>query len=426
MNKEDISAGKISKCIVNGTDITRLVTALEYFESIYSPTASCNITISDASGFHQKANLKGNEDVEIDFGNRNGSNIKMKFKTWKVTERTRVKENQDMYVLVCCSQEFITQNEKAIEKAYKNQKVSDMMKKFHEEYVKGTKTIKKDLVTNEETKGNMNYTGTGLSPIPVIRWAAKEGYSAKAKASNYLYWQDRDGYHFKTVDSMLQGKSGDTLNYAHQNVPQNSSPDKTIIAFHQQSDFDSLDSSFSGADSDHWYLWDPLTGKTAGGSKRSGSGSVNHTGKDTITPDKIETKRGEVFRMIVAPGYTAKDSKFIQSRSKTDIETKRTLPEHGANSSAALQLDNLIMNIRVPGNTKYKPGIKVKLNIPANQEEGTIDRRSGDYLITSVRHVIFRDDKDLKYDCVLECKSDAHSKKSSGKSGVNASGGVLV
>ena len=76
------------------------------------------------------------------------------------------------------------------------------------------------------------------------------------------------------------------------------------------------------------------------------------------------------------------------------------------------------MNIRVPGNIKYKAGIKLKLNIPANQEEGTLDRRSGDFLVTAVRHVIYKEDKDTKYECILECKSDSHSKKSSGNSGV--------
>jgi hypothetical protein len=67
--------------------------------------------------------------------------------------------------------------------------------------------------------------------------------------------------------------------------------------------------------------------------------------------------------------------------------------------------------IVVPGNTEYKPGIKVKLNIPANQEEGELDNRSGSFLITSVRHVLYKDDKDMKYECVLECKSDSQSKE---------------
>ena len=89
----------------------------------------------------------------------------------------------------------------------------------------------------------------------------------------------------------------------------------------------------------------------------------------------------------------------------------------GAQSSAAIQLDNLVMNVRVPGDSKYKPGVKVKLSIPANQEEGTLDKRSGDYLITSVRHVTYRDDKDFKYDVILECKSDSQNKNSAAGAG---------
>ena len=159
------------------------------------------------------------------------------------------------------------------------------------------------------------------------------------------------------------------------------------------------------------------TGKVAGGSKRSGPGDTTHTGKDVMT-NKQSSARGERFNFIIAPGATK--SKTRDARDPKIAETKRTLQEHGANSSAAVQLDNLVMNLRVPGNSNFKPGIKLKLSIPANQEEGSLDKRSGDYLLTSVRHIMYRDDKDFKYECVIECKSDSHSKSSpSGTGGVS-------
>ena len=72
------------------------------------------------------------------------------------------------------------------------------------------------------------------------------------------------------------------------------------------------------------------------------------------------------------------------------------------------------MNVRVPGDTKYKPGVKINLQIPTNQEDSELDKRSGSFLVTSVRHVVYKDDKDIKYECVLECKSDSQNKSSSG------------
>jgi hypothetical protein len=200
-----------------------------------------------------------------------------------------------------------------------------------------------------------------------------------------------------------------TLSYATQNIgASGSDPQLNIIAFEQQKDFNTVDSRFNGADSDHWYYFDPTTGKTGGGSKRDGAGDTSHTGKTQIT-QKQTTARGERFNFVIAPG--ASKSKFRDTRDKAISENKRTVHEHGANSSAATQLDNLIMHVRVPGNTEYKPGIKVKLNIPANQEEGELDNRSGSFLITSVRHVLYKDGKDMKYECILECKSDSQSKE---------------
>ena len=414
----DVGGGVLNGCSIAGTDVRNLVFTLEYYESIYSSTASANITLNDAAGFYQNANLKGGEDVSFSFGARSGDSIKMNFKVGSLGDRTRAKDNQDMYMITCVPQEFIEQNQKEIVRAYKEKKVSEMTKDFHDEYVKESNTLKKDLVTNEETEGKQNYFGTGRSPVTAIRWAGKEGKSSEGKASNYVYYQDRDGYHFRTIDKMLQGSVVQELSYSAQNIgAAGGDPSKKIIAFDQKNDLDNIDSSFNGADSDHWYYYDPTTGKVAGGSKRSGPGDTTHTGKDVMT-NKQSSARGERFNFIIAPGATK--SKTRDARDPKIAETKRTLQEHGANSSAAVQLDNLVMNLRVPGNSKFKPGIKLKLSIPANQEEGSLDKRSGDYLLTSVRHIMYRDDKDFKYECVLECKSDSHSKSSpSGTGGVS-------
>ena len=416
----DVGGGVLNGCSIAGTDVRNLVFSLDFYESIYSSTASANITLNDAAGFYQSAGLKGGEDVSFSFGGRSGSPIRMNFKVGKLGDRARAKDNQDMYMITCVPQEFLEQNEKDVVKAYKEKKVSEMAKDFHDIYVKDSNTLKKDLVTIEETEGKQNYFGTGRSPVTAIRWAGKEGKSAEAKASNYVYYQDRDGYHFRTIDKMLQGSVVETLSYSAQNIgAQGGDPSKKIIAFDQKSDLDQIDSSFNGADSSHWYYYDPTTGKISGGSKRKGKGTTTHTGKDTISNDEKTPPGyfGGQFNFIIAPG--ASKSKTRDARDPKIAETKRTIQEHGANSSAALQLDNLIMNLRVPGDIKFKPGIKVKLSIPANQEEGALDKRSGDYLLTSVRHVLYRDDKDFKYECILECKSDSHSKSApSGTGGI--------
>ena len=212
------STGKIAKCIIAEQDINNLVNTLEYFESIYAPCASVNIIVNDAAGFNNTTGLKGNEDVEIAFGAADGETINMKFKTIIVGDRTRVKDGQDLMMLTAVPQEFTDNNSKEVVKTYSGKKVSDIVKELHGDMTKESTTIKKDLVTNEETEGNVTYTGTGKSPITVIRWAAKEAKSAEAKASNYVFYQDREGYHFRTVDKMLEGSAGETLSYAIQNI----------------------------------------------------------------------------------------------------------------------------------------------------------------------------------------------------------------
>lgn len=254
----DVGGGVLNGCMIAGTDVRNLVFTIEYFESIYSSTASANITLNDAAGFYHNSGLKGSEEVSFSFGARSGDSIKMNFQVGILGDRTRAKDNQDMYMITCVPKEFINQNQKEIVKAYKEKKVSDMAKEFHDEYVKDSNTLKKDLVTNESTEGKQNYFGTGRSPVTAIRWAAKEGKSSEAKASNYVYYQDRDGYHFRTIDKMLQSGSVAELSYSAQNIGDaGGDPSNKIIAFDQKNDLNNVDSSFNGADSDHWYYYDP-------------------------------------------------------------------------------------------------------------------------------------------------------------------------
>jgi hypothetical protein len=412
-----VGTGVISVATVKGTDVRNIINQLDYFESIYATGASCNLTINDASGFSQNASLKGGkgEEVEVAFGSREGENIRMKFEVAIVGDRIRTGQKQDMFLITCAPPEFIDDNKKSMDEAHKDIKVSDMVKKFHEKYTKDSSTLKKDLVTNEETKDKQSYTGVGMSPTTAIRWAAKEGQSGEAKASNYVFYQDRDGYHFKTVDSMLSsGEDLGTYSYGTQNTGQGDAS-KSIISFEQKKDADSPQSSENGASSDHWYFYDPYTGKIDGSkdSKRDGAGETSHTGKEKLTQDE-ETDRGSQVNLIAAPGASLEQSKTIQARDSKVIENKRSLPEHAAQSSAANQLENRIMNVMVPGNTNIKPGKKITLNIPSNQESNEMDSRAGTYLVTSVRHILYKDEKDMKYNCILECKSDSQSQATGG------------
>ena len=85
----DVGGGNLTGCTIAGTDVRNLVFMLEYYESIYSSAATCNITLNDAAGFFQNAQLKGGEDVSIAFGSRAGESIRMNFKVGKVGDRVR-------------------------------------------------------------------------------------------------------------------------------------------------------------------------------------------------------------------------------------------------------------------------------------------------------------------------------------------------
>ena len=404
----ETASGILSTLNIGGTDVRLIIDHFSYYESIYEQTAYASIALKDASGF---SSLKLDKETEVDFsfGERNGGTIKMKMKIAKSAEGKPVQDKTENITLLAMPHEFINDNGKSVSKKYTG-KDSDIVKKIHEEYTKGSNTIKKSL-TVSDSKGEKQLAGVGQSPLRQINRQAKEAESAKGGASNYVYFQDRDGYHFKTIDEMIKSNVTNTYAYAQQNIPQGDEKRK-ILSWDPVKTTDAISAREAGADNTHTYAFDPTTGKTYSleKGKRNGQGDAAKTGRNEITKaDKSEAdeKRGILSNFFIAPGGTK--SKFRDSRDPNVKKYKRTVDNHASQDTAANQLDNLVINIRVPGDTNIKVGTNVNLQFPATGEANKLDKRSGKFLVTRVHHYVYKDDTDIKYNVVMECKSNSYN-----------------
>ena len=203
----------------NNVDLTGGLILLQYFESLLSNTIGATYTYSDTgdtvnnkkTGSNcdntgtaiDKLPITGGEDIELSFTDNRDNNLSLKLKVNGVTpfdDKTTKSGGQ----LQCVSEELLNNQEEPnkVELCYEG-KISEHIKKIAEENLKTPKTL--DI---EETGGkNLNFIGHKRKPFYCINLlstkAVPQGEGKEGNSAGFIFWETADGYHFKSLDTLL-------------------------------------------------------------------------------------------------------------------------------------------------------------------------------------------------------------------------------
>ena len=223
---------KDSVSLVNGT--VRLL----YWESILADTVSASVVFTDAGNTMKSTkqtkrgtrptkkkvsaveglpilggetvNLKftDNKGNTLDFNDKNGSLILNDRPTIPTDSQTSSKS----YELILGSPEFVANNEKERVRYCSAETLSEQVKNILEKVLKTKKKL--DI---EDTKNSMNYIGKNRKPFYVINDLSKKSVSAGSQelgfSAGYLFWETSEGYHFKSIDTILTGEQKKKIIY---------------------------------------------------------------------------------------------------------------------------------------------------------------------------------------------------------------------
>jgi len=223
---------KDSVSLVNGT--VRLL----YWESILADTVSASVVFTDAGNTmkstkstrrgtrstkkkvsaveglpilgREKVNLKftDNKGNTLDFNDKNGSLILNDRPTIPTDSQTSSKS----YELILASPEFVGNNEKERVRYCSAEILSEQVKNIFEKVLKTKKKL--DI---EDTKNSMNYIGKNKKPFYVINDLSKKSVSSGSQelgfSAGYLFWETSEGYHFKSIDTILTGEQKKKIIY---------------------------------------------------------------------------------------------------------------------------------------------------------------------------------------------------------------------
>ena len=196
-------------------DMTEMVLEFQYHESIESSFLRCDISILDAIDWNK--NLQGGEKVIIKI--LTGTALR---KDYLETELTVYKigsisktERGQLYILHCVSPEMYHDEGNKIFKAFgpgeKSIDAENVPKYICDNYLK-TAGTKKANKYNFENHSKYTFIACSWKPSDAIHFLSDKvtrltGSSGSSKQSGFLFWSNRNGFNFRSIDSIAKGEA---------------------------------------------------------------------------------------------------------------------------------------------------------------------------------------------------------------------------
>ena len=207
-------------------DLKLGVVALRYFENLFSPTISVEITVTNTGGavkgkdgslqsVYSGLPLRGGERVFIKIAGNSNTNkgIDLSDEPLYVSKIANViREGQrESFTLKLVSRESITNETSRVYKKFKRAPVTDHAKTIVKESLLSEKTLNSDDAINQ-----YGFIGNLKRPFDVLTMLASKSV-ADTGVPGYFFYETIDGYNFRSIDKLIvEGKASPKAEYYHQ------------------------------------------------------------------------------------------------------------------------------------------------------------------------------------------------------------------
>jgi hypothetical protein len=400
----DVSINKVQVITPKGffQDITAQVLTVQFYEDIFSPFITGSIIVKESLDLINLFPFIGEEYLELDITTPalKDSAIKGKYYIYKLSDRELLGDRAVIYQLHFISVEAVADLNKKISRVFAN-KVSELVAPFIKDNIIGLESKKK--VQIEPTLSNIKYISNYWSPIKNIMYLCENAVNMN-KTPNYVFFENRDGFYFISLETLYQNKMYQEFTYdkyTRDKLPnggdiRNVNEDyKRISDISIPNGFDYMDRIRSGMLSSKQIMYD-LTKKTYSVKNYNmfqRFDQQKHLNKYAINSDKAIFRSGSTI--INYPKDYGNFNGF------GDVTNSKTFQER---ASLMKMAEANKISITVPGRTDYTVGQKVgvvlnKIEPLSKNDKDTTDKMfSGYYIIAAINHYI---DK-TKHECHME------------------------
>jgi hypothetical protein len=370
-------------------DITDLVAEINVYEDMFSNVMNGNLLVIDAVGLISNLPIIGQEKVQFQISSEIWGTKSFEFFIYSVTNREVENYATTNYQLNFVSIEAIENKTSLISKSYKGTQ-GQIVKRIFEDTIESTKTV-----SIENTNHNTSLIVPYWSAFEAINWISSKAMPSSGSRASFFFYENQDGFNFKSIDSLSQQESLGTLSYRDSNIASSTSiKDKINFAGLTIEDYDvleyndtlrALSSGLYGTTTyvkdvtkNEWYkqTWNYLPrfkddkhlNKNAIVSKSNAFGIDNTKATSEV---RLAYTHDNIFNNITDTFFP---NEWVGSR-----------------ISLLSQINATRLNISLPGHIAFSAGKTINLVFPKNSGTSkgvnSIDPYlSGKYLITSVRH----------------------------------------
>lgn len=200
----DFTLGKIELESNDGVviDLIPLFVELNIFESIFNNTMSGNVVINDGLGLYDSLSLSGGEKIHISFytSGKPESILEQTFIVFSQNNITDYNTTSYLYTLNFVSPEEYTDKLSIVKESYSGT-ISDITEIIFK------KLNSKKNIKIENTKFLNDFIFPFWSPIKSINWLSKKAISTELNKTGFLFFENREGFNFVSIQSLYQNNS---------------------------------------------------------------------------------------------------------------------------------------------------------------------------------------------------------------------------
>lgn len=399
-------------------DVSGIFEELNIHDCIFTPCITGNILIKDSIGLTNKLAFDGSEVLVVEMGKTEQDAIFRKsFRIYKQSQRKSINNSSEVYLLHFVSDEFILSQQTRIAESFR-----ETYSKVVERILRDNLGVKNNMIGYfEESEGIRNILIPNKKPLDAIKFCAKRALNKK-QSPTFLFFENKIGYNFITLSSMLSNKTVHDINFEVKNLADDGKELMGAIKYEVISQFDLNKSIKSGLFSGTFIGFDLMTRSIA--VKTSNYNSLynknehaNKTPNIGVITNKFGLKNTEMYdsKVVLFPmDAFASESSYIRENDPLSIDVSDDTYNYILQRDASIRnILNQRIKILMPGNFDLTSGLTANLTVPVKGEKAKIVDNidyslSGKYLIVASRQMI----TSQKHETIIEVATDSSNRDS--------------
>jgi hypothetical protein len=397
-------------------NIKLYVGELNLYEDMFRTGLYGNLLVVDNFNLTQSFALTGDEFLRLKFSTPSmpDSEIFKTFKVYSITDRMMVNDAaKQSYIMHFCSPEIMIDALSPVHKTFSGT-VDDVVKKIFENYIATSRTGGNQFSTLNilgKTVNQVKFTSPGWRPLKCLNWLASRALGSGYKSPGYVFFESNKGFYFANVEQIIDNAiktkqlyqeyyyfANNTFTPGFNRDSDIDTQYKLAEDFKVVESFNSLKNAQTGYLANRLFTFDIVTKEyTIFDYDHVNNWNVyNHMGsiKGAAIPPYASGEIGmNTLRSPAGFNQVALQHSLLYTGFRNNVHDRASeiLPRRLSNLN---ELQNIKIEITVPGRTDAEIGSMVKFNYPdasprdpSDLNKQKLDKLySGYYLVTAIRH----------------------------------------